>query len=426
MQLRAEEAAVVEKAVRLAIESVMNVLCAVNSARTHELQRLVADRERHIRSLEGRVREAEAELQVFLRPQSHRGAPSRAPSRAPSGAPGPRSGAEPDSGTEQRDCEVRVSLSLQTDPPSAPPDGEDQDQSRDQGRDQSRDQAGSVSQQQGALCPTDPEPPGTEGATREPPRPTERRVKQERPCPSPGRVKAEPVSPECEILQTAADGPHVFLQNAVTEELSPRSSGVLGLSELWQSVSSQVEDPVLVPDTSSVPHTVHLPHNAPWRSKASVPRRDQSEEAMRRRRASWRAASRRYYARKMARLQNHTSGLNGLNTRPGHGNSLNSLPPYSLPSHAPSMNSHAPSMNSMNSLQSHSNSLNSLNSLSGLQVHSSPAPQYPSCSGVSGSGGAESWRYSVCDLTPLHHPPPSSSPDVTFISETDLLSGSLT
>lgn len=62
--LREEEAVVVENAIRLAIDSIINVLYGVNSARTNEYQRMVGDRDKEIQRLECRLKELERELQV--------------------------------------------------------------------------------------------------------------------------------------------------------------------------------------------------------------------------------------------------------------------------------------------------------------------------------------------------------------------------
>lgn len=64
-QLRDEEALVVENAIRLAIDSIVNVLYGVNSARSREYQRMVADRDKEIERLEGRLTEIEDDLQVM-------------------------------------------------------------------------------------------------------------------------------------------------------------------------------------------------------------------------------------------------------------------------------------------------------------------------------------------------------------------------
>lgn len=65
--LRDEEALVVENAIRLAIDSILNVLYGVNSARTHEYQRMLGERDKEIQRLECRLREIEQELQVLRR-----------------------------------------------------------------------------------------------------------------------------------------------------------------------------------------------------------------------------------------------------------------------------------------------------------------------------------------------------------------------
>lgn len=65
--LRDDEALVVENAIRLAIDSVINVLYGVNSAKNYEYERMVADRDKEIQRLECRLTEMEHELQVLRR-----------------------------------------------------------------------------------------------------------------------------------------------------------------------------------------------------------------------------------------------------------------------------------------------------------------------------------------------------------------------
>lgn len=67
--LRDDEALVVENAIRLAIDSIVNVLYGVNSARTNEYQRMVGDRDREIQRLECRLKELEHHSQA----QRHHG-----------------------------------------------------------------------------------------------------------------------------------------------------------------------------------------------------------------------------------------------------------------------------------------------------------------------------------------------------------------
>lgn len=59
--LREEEVLVVENAIRLAIDSIINVLYGVNSARTNEFQRILGDRDKEIQRLNSRLRELEHE-----------------------------------------------------------------------------------------------------------------------------------------------------------------------------------------------------------------------------------------------------------------------------------------------------------------------------------------------------------------------------
>lgn len=70
--LRADELRMVENAVRLAIDSIVNVLHGVNSARNAEYQRVVGDRDKKIQRLERRLKELEQELPP---PPRHRGCP---------------------------------------------------------------------------------------------------------------------------------------------------------------------------------------------------------------------------------------------------------------------------------------------------------------------------------------------------------------
>lgn len=76
LDLRADELRMVENAVRLAIDSIVNVLHGVNSARNAEYQRMVGDRDKKIQRLERRLKELEQELTASPPPPPrHRGCP---------------------------------------------------------------------------------------------------------------------------------------------------------------------------------------------------------------------------------------------------------------------------------------------------------------------------------------------------------------
>ncbi|CAL9706312.1 unnamed protein product [Knipowitschia caucasica] len=370
MQLRAHEAAVLEKAVRLAVESVMNVLSAVNSARVDELQRRVHERDRDVRVLQERVREAEKELRLMKRPWWCPGAdgsgveeagveasglnvsgtegPGVVGSGAPT-APGPLA----DTGEHERsgDCELRVSVALQAslDPsdgleqvrprsqdhneslpppqeqaePPCPPDGtvlllpqcapytqvkQEAEPTRPQclspGPQSSRPQCFSPGPQSSRPQCFSPGPqssrpqclsPGPQSSRPQclSPGPQSSRPQ----CLSPTEIKQEPFCPDFELM-SQEDVPAMFLQRALSEDVSHRVEEILGQCELWPSVCPEAESASAL---ASVPRPLYTGDCSSSRKDSSL--KDQSEEAMKRRRASWRAASRRYYARKMARQQ---------------------------------------------------------------------------------------------------------------------------
>lgn len=109
----------VENAIRLAIDSILNVLYGVNSARTHDHQRMVGDRDKEIQRLERRLREIEHELQVLRRQGCTCGVFRNQQSLVGSQTCSDRenrelSGLEPDDfddeeEAEQRDCEMSIS-----------------------------------------------------------------------------------------------------------------------------------------------------------------------------------------------------------------------------------------------------------------------------------------------------------------------------
>ncbi|XP_034554468.1 uncharacterized protein LOC117823392 [Notolabrus celidotus] len=133
--LRDDEALVVENSIRLAIDSIVNVLNGVNSARTREYQRTVADRDKEIQKLERRLGESEHELQVLRRQgcacrlvkKEHSPVTGSLTLGDPltSGDPqeGEQGGLEPscmntEMTTGQQECDLSFSLGLFTRPPS--------------------------------------------------------------------------------------------------------------------------------------------------------------------------------------------------------------------------------------------------------------------------------------------------------------------
>lgn len=120
--LRDDEAQVVENAIRLAIDSIMNVLYGVNSAKSYEHQRIVADKDKEIQWLERRLGQVEDELQALRRQRgSHRpceGEQSLGADPRGSGEPqdGEQWGAERSTG--QQECEMSLSLGLSARPSS--------------------------------------------------------------------------------------------------------------------------------------------------------------------------------------------------------------------------------------------------------------------------------------------------------------------
>ncbi|KAG7282966.1 hypothetical protein CRUP_028483 [Coryphaenoides rupestris] len=66
-QLRDEENLVIENAIRLAIDSIINVLYSVNATRGREYERMLGDRDKEIKRLCGREKDFERELRLLRR-----------------------------------------------------------------------------------------------------------------------------------------------------------------------------------------------------------------------------------------------------------------------------------------------------------------------------------------------------------------------
>ncbi|XP_034030128.1 uncharacterized protein LOC117513974 [Thalassophryne amazonica] len=283
--MRDDEAAVVEKAIRLAIDSIINVLYGVNSARTHEYQRMVLDRDREIQRLEGRLREIEQELQLLraqgctcglfemehslVGPQS-----SREPQK------GAQSNAGPDTAAGQQECEMSITLGLFGRPPS-------------QVSSQSHESVLPSSPSRMGLEQTcmshSSEASGVSEATRNLPT-----------SPSSLMVKEEPRDHEKVLIKWEMNEESFKLRQESEDCYDKESSTVTSKPE---NEAKRLQDkPCAGPGGNLVTEGEH-----PRSKKKNVPMSELPEEAQRQKRAAWRAASRRYYARKVARQKGKPS-----------------------------------------------------------------------------------------------------------------------
>ncbi|XP_073342262.1 uncharacterized protein [Pagrus major] len=281
--LRDEEALVVENAIRLAIDSIINVLYGVNSARAHEYQRMVADRDKEIQRLECRLKEIEHELQVPRRQGYTCGMLEKAQSSGDPQRTEP-GGFEPScTDTEmtagQQECEMSISLGLIARPPShvscqshesALPSSPSR-----MGLDQSFTSHSSVSS-------------GVSEATRNLPTSPSSLVIKEEPC------DVDTVLIKWEMSEERL-GEHQESTGSPYQD--QESSSVEKHLENGERIKFR-EKPYADPDGHHLAEGEHLRNK-----KKSVPMSELPEEAQRLKRAAWRAASRRYYARKVARQQ---------------------------------------------------------------------------------------------------------------------------
>lgn len=289
--LRDDEALVVENAIRLAIDSIINVLYGVNSARTHEYQRMVADRDKEIRRLECRLTEIERELRVLRRQGCTCELGREATSHGGGGAQGygdPRRGEqggfEPgcvntEATAGQQECEMSISLGLFARPPS---------------------HVSSHSHE--SVPPSSPS-----------------RVAPDQSCTSRSpessggseRARNLLTSPSCIVVkEEPCDVDTVLIKWEMSEERfgeQQESTGSpcqddesLGLKKKLENSErrTSMEKPTSDTDGHHFTKGEHLRNK-----KKSVPMSELPEEAQRLKRAAWRAASRRYYARKIARQQ---------------------------------------------------------------------------------------------------------------------------
>ncbi|KAM8734281.1 uncharacterized protein AB9X84_023128 [Acanthopagrus schlegelii] len=288
--LRDEEALVVENAIRLAIDSIINVLYGVNSARAREYQRMVADRDKEIQRLECRLKEIEHELQVPRRQGHTCGMLEKAQSSGDPQRTEP-AGFEPGcTDTEvtagQQECDMSISLGLFARPPShvscqSQESALPSSPSR-MGLDQSFTSHSSVSS-----CVSE--------ATRNLPTSPSSLVIKEEPC------DVDTVLIKWEMSEERLGEHQERLREHQESTDSPcqdqESSSVEKNLENGERIKFR-EKPYADPDGHHLTEGEHLRNK-----KKSVPMSELPEEAQRLKRAAWRAASRRYYARKVARQQ---------------------------------------------------------------------------------------------------------------------------
>ncbi|XP_039972660.1 uncharacterized protein LOC120783629 isoform X2 [Xiphias gladius] len=290
--LRDEETLLVENAIRLAIDSIINVLYGVSSARSHEYQRMVADRDKEIQRLECRLREIERELQVLRQQGCTCGLFGNEHSLAGSQAPGDRqkrgeSGFGPscvdaEITAGQQECEMSISC-LFARPPSHVSS-------------QSHESAPPLSPSRMYLDQTctshSSETSGVSEAARNLPASPSSLVVKEEPC----------------------DIDTVLIKWEMSEERfgeHRESTGSPCRDKERPSVKRKQENrerkkfrekPQADPGGNQITEGEHLRNK-----KKNVPMSELPEEAQRLKRAAWRAASRRYYARKIARQQANPS-----------------------------------------------------------------------------------------------------------------------
>ncbi|XP_030013651.1 uncharacterized protein LOC115435409 isoform X2 [Sphaeramia orbicularis] len=288
--LRDEEAVVVENAIRLAIDSIVNVLYGVNGGRAREYQRMVADRDKEIRRLERRLREIEHELQLLRRQGCTCGLLEAELGPVGGRGSGEQSGfepgtvdPEPETTVGQHEGEMSISVGLFARPPSqvssshshesAPPSSPSRPGLDQTGTSHSSDASGG-SDRTGNL-PTSPS--SSSGGV----------VVKEEPCDTEAVfIKWEMSEERFKEHEESRSSPH------------PDLHGPRGQDKLENRGRQMFMDR---PESDPCEHSVM--EGDQMRRKRSVPMSELPEEAQRLKRAAWRAASRRYYARKVARQQ---------------------------------------------------------------------------------------------------------------------------
>ncbi|XP_005923737.1 uncharacterized protein LOC102295352 [Haplochromis burtoni] len=286
--LRDDEALVVENAIRLAIDSVINVLYGVNSSKNYEYERMVADRDKEIQRLECRLTEMEHELQVLRRQGCTCGLFKNEHSLGRSRSSGDRQKGDQsdfDPGcvdteltAEQQDCETSLSLGFFTRPPS---------HVSSHSQESALPSSPSRMVLEHSCTSRSSEVSGvTESARNMPTSPSSLVVKQE-PC----DVDTVLIKWEMNEHQQSTGSP---CQDK--ESLSVKKKMETGEGRTFR------EKPQADPGGAAMTEAEHMRNK-----KKSVPMSELPEEAQRLKRAAWRAASRRYYARKIARQQANPS-----------------------------------------------------------------------------------------------------------------------
>ncbi|XP_017293408.1 uncharacterized protein LOC108248877 [Kryptolebias marmoratus] len=281
--LRDEDAVVVENAVKLAIDSVLNVLYGVNSAKAREYQRMVADRDKEIQRLESRLTELEHELQVLRRHGCTCGlfaSRSRIPGTRQAGEQG---GFDPGSADSEmtaeppEECEMMLSLGVFARPPSHVSS-------------QSHESVLPSSPSRLGLDPTctsrSSEVSGVTDAARILP-----------PSPSSLVVKEEPCDIDTVLIQWEMSEERAADLAETSGSPSQDKPSRSGKQKPESSEGKQLGD-----QPQADPGGFHVSAGEQLKNrKKNIPMSQLPEEAQRLKRAAWRAASRRYYARKIAR-----------------------------------------------------------------------------------------------------------------------------
>ncbi|KAG7475673.1 hypothetical protein JOB18_035500 [Solea senegalensis] len=294
--LRDEETVLVENAIRLAIDSIINVLCGVNSARTREYQQMVADRDQEIQRLESGLKRIEHELHLLRRqgctcelftdehgldPGSSQAAEHLQAAEEHSGfEPGCHMDAEVIAG--QQECEMSISLGLFARPPS-------------HASSESHDSAppsfpGRMCLEQACASQSSSETSGVTSGVSE-------QARQHLPSsPSSLVVKEEPCDVDAVLIKWEMSEESFREHQDSTGSLFQEEES-LTVKNKHDNAEFREKLPVH-PDRHQITEGQHLRNK-----KKSVPMSELPEEAQRLKRAAWRAASRRYYARKVARQQ---------------------------------------------------------------------------------------------------------------------------